>query len=568
MFEIELYIAINATITKTAPSEILSFNDGITPIKVSVAESFEDFKNPDFIFILSQIDFSNFVKCGGFFNKVEEVEQDGKTVWTHTSIFSTEPIETGIFDWQKQFMVRYGSQYGWGGQRAYYLDVNVTSSGIFYASTGNGNYNAVCLGLYLNNPENLIPENNIIPQLPNEHNIGLWLCYGQLQPYDASYTSTATYTNYMISTPENNQIGHWIYGMKYGEDETPVNPPLIDGGTTDTGGGNGDFDDTSDDIPNNNLPSFITTSTGFYHVYLPTLGELYLLANEMWNTDFVSNLKDMFQSPMESIISLFILPFQPTKNIEKNIVIGNVKMETTAFDLSPTSQYQILNFGDIKINEYWGNYLDYSPNTRIQIYLPFLGYKDIDSDIIMQKTLNVKYYCNVTNGSFIVQLKSDNNVFAQYNGVMLQQIPISNYDGSQLISSLISGVQHTVGMIMSGITIPKSKTPLKSLNSVLSNAGSIVDDVMSAKPTINVDGNFTASAGFMSIRYPYLIIKRPRQALPKIYNRTHGYPSFISIVLGELVGFTQIEEIHMENMSCTNDELNEIENLLKTGVII
>ena len=37
--------------------------------------------------------------------------------------------------------------------------------------------------------------------------------------------------------------------------------------------------------------------------------------------------------------------------------------------------------------------------------------------------------------------------------------------------------------------------------------------------------------------------------------------------LGDCNGYTEVEEIHLENISATENEISEIENLLKTGVI-
>ena len=71
----------------------------------------------------------------------------------------------------------------------------------------------------------------------------------------------------------------------------------------------------------------------------------------------------------------------------------------------------------------------------------------------------------------------------------------------------------------------------------------------------------------LAIQKPYLILTRPRQAHPANQNHYTGYPSFITENLSELSGYTEIEQIHLENVQATDSELNEIVSLLESGVI-
>ena len=88
------------------------------------------------------------------------------------------------------------------------------------------------------------------------------------------------------------------------------------------------------------------------------------------------------------------------------------------------------------------------------------------------------------------------------------------------------------------------------------------------KPNVEKSGSMSGTGGMLGVQTPYLILTRPRQALPKRQNTFTGYPSFITSKLGSLSGYTEIEEIHLENIPGTEQEISEIENLLKRGVII
>ena len=74
--------------------------------------------------------------------------------------------------------------------------------------------------------------------------------------------------------------------------------------------------------------------------------------------------------------------------------------------------------------------------------------------------------------------------------------------------------------------------------------------------------------GLMGIKRPYFIIERPVQAVPGYQNSIIGYPSFVYKSLSDLRGYTEFEQIHLEGLPCTSEELDEIENILLTGVIL
>ena len=95
-----------------------------------------------------------------------------------------------------------------------------------------------------------------------------------------------------------------------------------------------------------------------------------------------------------------------------------------------------------------------------------------------------------------------------------------------------------------------------------------VASVTSMKPEINHGGGVGSASALFSVRQPYVIIKRPRQVLPKSQNVFSGYPAVYTTTLDTLSGYTEIESIHLENMTCTDNEKSQIEDLLQQGVIL
>ena len=88
------------------------------------------------------------------------------------------------------------------------------------------------------------------------------------------------------------------------------------------------------------------------------------------------------------------------------------------------------------------------------------------------------------------------------------------------------------------------------------------------KQSTEVIGDLSGNVGMLANQKPFIIIQRPRQLVPSRQHKYTGYPSFVTMALSNCIGFTQVESINLDNVPCTEDEYNEIVNLLKSGVII
>ena len=74
--------------------------------------------------------------------------------------------------------------------------------------------------------------------------------------------------------------------------------------------------------------------------------------------------------------------------------------------------------------------------------------------------------------------------------------------------------------------------------------------------------------GFMGIRTPFIEINRPVTLYPVNYDAHFGYPCVVGGAVGDFSGYTEIADVHLDYVNCLGDEKEEIERLLKTGVIL
>lgn len=331
--------------------------------------------------------------------------------------------------------------------------------------------------------------------------------------------------------------------------------PFGPGGSSGTGGGDGNFDNTSTPIDIPSLPSISAASTGFITLFNPNLNELNDLAAYLWSDLFeIDGWKKLFADPMDAILGLSIVPVSVPSGGTKVVKVGNIP---TGVSLTVASnQFVELDCGSINVNEYWGAYLDYEPYTEAQIYLPYIGTRPISVDEIMGKTVRVVYHVDILTGACCCFVKAGDSVLYTYNGQCSIPIPITSANYMSVVNGIIN-IGASIGTMVAtgGASAPTA---------VASIASSVVNQM---KPRIEKSGSISGPAGVLNMQIPYLILIRPRQALPSKQNEFIGYPSLITVQLAELSGYTEVQSIHLENIPATQEELSEIQSLLEGGVI-
>lgn len=318
----------------------------------------------------------------------------------------------------------------------------------------------------------------------------------------------------------------------------------------------GEFNRPGEDIDIPALPTFDSSDAGFVTLYTPTLAQLNNLANYLWSNDIASVIQKMFANPMDAIIGLAILPGTVPSVGARAVTVGNVNTGISMNLVS--SQFYTVDCGTITILNYSGSYLDYNPHTKIEIYLPYIGMRQLNADDVMGKSVHVVYHVDALSGACVAYIQVNGTVLYSFLGQCACSVPISGGDYTQVIN----GVLNIAGAIGTTIATGGASAPLavSSIASTALNGG--------LKTSVEKSGAVSGTGGLLAIQRPYLIITTPRQCLPREQNKMIGYPSFITETLSTLSGYTEVNQIHLENVHATGDELTEIENLLKGGVIL
>lgn len=349
------------------------------------------------------------------------------------------------------------------------------------------------------------------------------------------------------------------------------NDPFGDGGYSDTGGGGGDFNGDTDHVRHPTPPSLSAVDTGFITLFNPTTAQLQALAHYMWDDPLfdLSNWKKLFADPMQAILGLSIVPVYVPSAGSTNVRVGNIT--TNVVMNLASSQYVVVNCGTINVNEYWGAYLDYSPYTKVEIYLPFIGMKPLNIDDIMGRSINLQYVVDILSGSCVATIECDNDVLYSFVGQCSCSVPITGNDWTNVINGVLGVASSIGGLMMTGSAfagVPFGQQSGTKINAISSNLSSTAQNVNNSKPIPERSGAMSGMGGILGIQTPYLVLTRPRQCVPDYQNTYTGYPSFITRGLSQLSGFTIVNSIHLQNVPATDEELTEIENLLKAGVML
>lgn len=332
----------------------------------------------------------------------------------------------------------------------------------------------------------------------------------------------------------------------------------------DYGGGQGTFDDTSDNI---GLPS---TTTGVSAIH--NLFTLYCLSIENVSSmgTWLNETSSIFShsDKLSGIISLKKLkvPSPNLLNPAPTETINIVGENSGAMGTRISSQYEIIYLGSHTFTEYFGSYLDYT-ETEIELSLPYSGVYQLNTADVMGKTCNLNVMIDYFTGDIAyllsVVLEDTESVIYTFNGNCGMDIPITATDYAGKTAAQINTALSLGAGIVAVATQGATMLPMVGATT-LSNAF----NAEIIKPSYKRAGSISGQTGNLGVQYPYLIITRPKMNFSENYPAIQGYPSNLDILLGELIGYAEIGQIYLNGLStATNEEIDELETILKSGVI-
>lgn len=312
------------------------------------------------------------------------------------------------------------------------------------------------------------------------------------------------------------------------------------------------YSDDKDNDENDNDTSDVSSGIGVLTTtFKMTKDRLQQLGRFLWGSNIFDNFSLICNNPIENIISCKSIPLSLDGSTQK-IILGNVDTGVNGDKVSNNFAKQ--NIGSITITEKYNNFLDYAPYTNVIIYLPYVGFKELDTNLVMGKTLSISYTVDIITGGCLCQIKSNNVKLYEFNGNLGIDIPITASNRAQV----------EAGYISSGIGIASS---VASGNIV----GAVTSLINSAESQYHYAS--TSSPNPMCVastnRTCYVILDRPTYQTLKSFNHTRGKKCYLTKTINTLRGYTICDEhIDLSGIMATDSEKEELIKILSGGFFV
>lgn len=347
------------------------------------------------------------------------------------------------------------------------------------------------------------------------------------------------------------------------------------------GDGDGQYD--PDDKPD---PTDFTDPAGFdgnnvlTKSYAVSASDLRNIGQKLWSQDYFDVLR-IQNNPIENIVSVKHFPFAMSGTVEE-IKIGDIAFGVNGNKIASVQSYKSL--ASLKIGSYtftgkYHNYLDLSPYTACKLFLPYIGFVQLDPAEIYGSEITVFYFVDLVTGQCMARIVLDEQTidgekysipYMSVFGQMGIDIPLTSSDRVQTelraASAALTAVGGSAGQIISGNV---GGGVVSGLSDALSIAGADYT-------TQRTSSQAPACASF-DCQDVFLMVERPAaeyvdKDAKTGYKHLHGAPCHKYLRLSDKVfkdgHFVQIEKRTDLKIAATSEENRMLEQLLTSGVYI
>ncbi len=378
----------------------------------------------------------------------------------------------------------------------------------------------------------------------------------------------AAYYNNVEDLPDNIEQGQ------------PANP---------SGGGDGDGDNFSDPIDFPAAP-YSPASLGGYLTLVQSPAELEVLTEVLWKPvikDLSDALKVYFNTDnlTNSVLSIKYYPLDLAAMPLGLTHSDNIRIawstDNISADIMGNSVSHEIDAGYYDVTEYYGSFLDYAPYTTVDIWLPYIGYKPLDIDAVMDKRLSVKYYVDFIDGLATAVIFADGQPINTYTGQLGIDLAVTGRDNAAKLRQTIdavmttaTGVNKVVGGVMQGAAqtyAGNAGGALNAMSGVTSTAaglGMTVAQTALQQPSTVVYGTAGGENWLSMPQKCHLKFTRTAAASPASYIDEMGYPTTYTSKVSKFAGYLKCTAVFGDFTGIPAEDAEEIQALLQSGVHI
>jgi hypothetical protein len=167
-------------------------------------------------------------------------------------------------------------------------------------------------------------------------------------------------------------------------------------------------------------PTKTTISSIYSRSYILSYEALCEFVDKCWgNNNVIEYFKSIFVDFAEGVINVIALPFKLPNVLLNYSIVDNLVSTDGAIWVGPVTltldnksvrliknmPYLEFKGSYIDITPRYNSFLDYEPYTKVQVFLPYLGYVDLDADVVMGKRVLAYYYVDYTTGTALIDVQ-------------------------------------------------------------------------------------------------------------------------------------------------------------------
>ena len=409
------------------------------------------------------------------------------------------------------------------------------------------------------------------------------------------YDGVMKYNCFIDVVSSDRHVWEWnlyMVGIPTGTIHDP-NDPMPGDQNNNNEGGNGNGDNINDPVTIPVIPSSDMTTSGSLRIYSMSAADIKSMFDYLHANDPGTSIVKWWSNPIQGIISIHYLPY-PVKLKAGGSEAIKILGLNTGVSANPAEQFQTIHFGYYDLALDSKSYLDYSPYTKVSIYLPGIGIRELNTDDVMGQRIWVVYHCDNVTGQFMAYVsvgasEAKSSVKYTFSGQVAAAFPISQENWG---NTFIAGATLAAGALATGVVAAGAGAAAGGGAAAGSAAGTAAGAAEAgaaggvtasgiaggavnvgnslanlAKPTISRSGTVSGTTSLFAVKKPYLIVERPNyQAGFNLFAQSKGYPCGKFFKFDDLDGYAVIESVELSGIPATVVELNEIESLLKSGV--
>lgn len=354
------------------------------------------------------------------------------------------------------------------------------------------------------------------------------------------------------------------------DDRKPKRPKVPDEGNTDFGGG-------ADTSP------FVTA-------YILTRTNVAAIANEWYNTDgqILQNILDglkMYSNPTDAIAGLTWYPFDVStlviSSATHKLAFGSYEMNlpsSTFYKIDGNKSGAYIDCGGFDMPYLFKDYRDFEPFTHVSLYLPYIGWKDIDQRPLIGKHITIRYYVDLHTRACIAAILANGTFITYFNGNIGVGLPISAPDfqgyANNAFNSILKGasgaLNPTQAIQAGGAGGPVAAAGVAAIGIAKSTytAAFEVEKLGQPRDHLITKGNFTGGLGSYMPQYILWRYDIHDPLEPSNFNELYGRPTSTSGPVSNYGGFMKVKTAKLNTGGMLDSEVAEVASLLKSGIFV